>query len=374
VPLTPTLPANERDQVQPGTSGTPTPEAQLQMAAWRSRTDGYRLDVLNQHLVPIGQLHPIAPGITIDNNINRDVKRTMSGLVLPRAEVASVNYFQNRLRPVHLVAGQEYPLGVFLISDASSVRHSWGQTAELTLADQGLILSQLLDRSIGYSGGQSVRQAMVEVTEQLALPAVEIDPSEARFGGVATWSMGRDTWQRVLNDLAALAGFTSGYFDNVGTYQLRRAPTTDNMAEADHNYDHPDRVYADSIVESNATLESPNRYVVISTSGNLPTAVVGTWDVPASAPHSYENRGFRVLAVTERQGLSLVQANDTARVLGQQGADTYQWASFAAAPDPRHDTFQTVVWQGAVWREQAWSVGMSAGAEHRHELRRSYLP
>jgi hypothetical protein len=133
-------------------------------------------------------------------------------------------------------------------------------------------------------------------------------------------------------------------------------------------------VYADSIVQSNATLESPNRYVVISTSGNLPTPVVGVWDVPATAPHSYENRGFRVLAVAERQGLSLVQANDTARVLGQQGADTYQWASFAAASDPRHDTFNTVVWQGAVWREQAWSLALQAGTEHRHELRRSYQP
>ncbi len=65
-------------------------------------------------------------------------------------------------------------------------------------------------------------------------------------------------------------------------------------------------------------------------------------------------------------------ATEAARVIGLQDADTYQWASFAAAPDPRHDTFNVVRWQGALWREQAWSLPLVAGAEHRHELRRSY--
>jgi hypothetical protein len=338
-----------------------------------SRTSGWRLDVLDVHLVRIGELHPVEPGLTVENNINRDVKRTLSGLVIPRTEAVSLNYFANRLRPVWLEGGAEYPLGVFLISDASTVRHTWGTTAELSLVDQGLILTMLLDRSISFPIGTPVRSAMLSVLGMLNLPAYEVDTTDAALGGAATWAMGRETWVRVLNDLAAVAGFNSGYFDNVGTYRLRRAPAAHDDTLPDFDYDSPPRVYADSIVESEATIESPNRYVVIGTSGNQTTPVVGVWDVPADAPHSYEKRGYRVVSMAERQGLSLADATEAARTKGLQDADTYQWASFAAAPDPRHDTYNVIRWQGALWREQGWNLPLEVGAEHRHELRRSYI-
>jgi hypothetical protein len=337
-----------------------------------SHAAGFRVDVLDRQLTVVGELRPVAPGLAIENNINRDVKRTMSGFVIPKAEAVSLNYFAHRARPVWIAGdGTEWPLGVFLISDASTVRHTWGTTAELSLVDQGLILSQLLDRSVSFPAGASVREALLAVLGMLALPAIDVDRTEARLGASVTWAMGRETWHRPLNDLAALAGFSSGYFDNAGTYRLRRAPAARDDALPDFDYDSPARVAADSVVESEATLESPNRYVVLSTSGN-DAPIVGTWDVPADAPHSYEQRGYRVVHLTERQGLSLGAATEAARVIGLQDADTYQWASFAAAPDPRHDTFNVVRWQGALWREQAWSLPLVAGAEHRHELRRSY--
>jgi hypothetical protein len=231
----------------------------------------------------------------------------------------------------------------------------------------------LLDRSISFPIGTPVRSAMLSVLGMLNLPAYEVDTTDAALGGAATWAMGRETWVRVLNDLAAVAGFNSGYFDNAGTYRLRRAPAAHDDTLPDFDYDSPPRVYADSIVESEATIESPNRYVVIGTSGNQTTPVVGVWDVPADAPHSYEKRGYRVVSMAERQGLSLADATEAARTKGLQDADTYQWASFAAAPDPRHDTYNVIRWQGALWREQGWNLPLQAGAEHRHELRRSYI-
>jgi hypothetical protein len=344
----------------------------LTMSRGPSRTTGFRIDVLDRNLVTVGELHPIEPGISVENNISRDVKRTLSGFVIPRPEAVSLNYFANRARPVWLASdGSEWPLGVFLIADASTVRHSWGTTAELSLVDQGLILSQFLDRSVSFGAGTPVRSAMLAVLGMIGLEHFEVDASEARIGAPLTWALGNDTWIRVLNDLAALAGFNSGFFDNAGTYRLKRAPSVTDDALPDFDYDDPPRVQLDSVVESDATIESPNRYIVISTSGQA-APVVGVWDVPADAPHSFENRGFRVVSVIERQGLSLAAVTEAARVRGLQDADTYQWASFAASGDPRHDTFNTVRWQGALWREQAWSLDLDPGGEHRHELRRSY--
>lgn len=353
------------------TVAPPTTEALLTMRR-PSRVEGFRLDVLDRDLARIGTLGAAAPGVTVENNINRQVKRTVSGLVVPRAESVSLDYFAHRVRPVWLASdGTEWPLGVFLISDASTVRHSWGTSAELQLVDQGLILSQALDRSVSFGAGTTVRSAMAAVLDMAGIDTYVIDSTEARLGGPTTWTLGRDTWVRVLNDLADLAGFNSGFFDNVGTYRLRRAPVAGDDALPDFDYDNPPRVHADSIVESDATIESPNRYIVISTSGNA-APIAGTWDVPADAPHSYEARGYRVVSLTERQGLSLGQATEAARVRGLQDADTYQWASFAAAPDPRHDTYNVVQWQGVLWREQSWDLPLQAGAEHRHELRRTY--
>jgi hypothetical protein len=357
-----------------GTTEAQAANARLTMAAGPSRTHSWRIDVLDAHLLRVGELHPVEPGIVVENNINRDVKRTCSGLVLPKAEAVSLNYFANRLRPVWIEpVGTEYPMGVFVISDASTIRHSWGTSAELSLVDQGLILSMALDRSISFPTGTPVRSAMLAVLGMLALPAYDVDTTDAQLGGTSTWAMGRDTWVRVLNDLAAVAGFNSGFFDNGGTYRLRRAPAAHDDTLPDFDYDSPPRVHADSVVESEATIESPNRYMVISTSGNQTTPVVGVWDVPADAPHSYEKRGYRVISMAERQGLSLADATEAARAKGLQDSDTYQWASFAAAADPRHDTYNVVRWAGALWREQGWSLPLVTGGEHRHELRRSYV-
>lgn len=354
------------------TAVVPSSAQLLTMAHGPSRTVGFRLDVLDRHFAKIGELHPVAPGIQVENNINRDVKRTLSGLTIPRLEAVGIDYFANRLRPMWLAGdGSEWPLGVFLISDASTVRHSWGTSAELSLVDQGLILSQAIDRSVSFGPGTLVRTALVQTLEMVGLERFEVDSTDARLGAATTWAMGNDSWIRVLNDLADLAGFNSGFFDNDGIYRLRRAPAAGVEAFPDFDYDHPARVHADSVVESNATIETPNRYIVVSTSGN-DAPIAGVWDVPADAPHSYEARGYRVINLTERQGLSLDQATEAARVRGLQDADTYQWASFSAAPDPRHDTFNVIRWSGVLWREQSWSLDLQAGGEHRHELRRTY--
>jgi hypothetical protein len=348
-----------------------TPDQVLRTSAWPMRMVGFRLDVLDPELNVVGEAHPLRPGISVEQNINRDVKRTMSGVSVIRSE-GLFDLFHHRLRPMWVLSdGTAFPLGVFVVSDASYLRHSWGRTAEFSLADQGLMLTQLIDRSVGFPAGYPVRSALLAVIEMLGLPSYVVADTGAKLGSPVAWAMGRDTWTRVLNDLADLAGFVSGYFDNAGTFNLRHTPAIGEDSRPDFDYDSPARVYDDSIVESDATLDSPNRYIVLSTSGNL-APVVGTWDVPATAPHSYENRGYRVVHLTERQGLSLAQAADTARAVGMQDADTYAWASFSAPPDPRHDTFNLVRWNGSIWREQSWTLDLEVGAEHRHELRRSY--
>ena len=42
-------------------------------------------------------------------------------------------------------------------------------------------------------------------------------------------------------------------------------------------------------------------------------------------------------------------------------------------PDPRHDGYDVIRWQGFNWLELGWSLPMIEGSSMSHTLRKSYL-
>ena len=46
--------------------------------------------------------------------------------------------------------------------------------------------------------------------------------------------------------------------------------------------------------------------------------------------------------------------------------------TLSTAPDPRHDGYDVIRWDGANWMELAWSMEMVDGGEMTHLLRKSY--
>lgn len=340
-----------------------------------TRSDTFRVDLLNTALSLIGTIRvDQATPPTIANNINAAIKRTMT-MAPVVGEIDTLDLFAVRIRPVLILPdGSEHNLGVFLFADRSNQVHSFGSQPTVTLVDQGLIVDQPLPHAFGVTAGGSVKTAI----ESLLATAGIFDfvvGVDATVTSPMGWPPGTSR-QKAINELARLAGGYSMYFDNNGTARVIESPDIDSPTLT---YSPTSaRIAAGSVVESDDSLDAPNRFIVIGSTGDangLPA--VGSYDVPTSAPHSVAHRGFVVARVMTVDGIaSSAAAVIRARSWARHSSANYRWLSFASPIDPRHDTFDVVsVDYGAgasTWRQQGWAMTLRSGELMTHDLRQSW--
>ena len=278
------------------------------------RAASFRFDLLdkqNSYIRPLTVDMSRPP--TITNNINRTVKRTMSGFHLPPYETDQVNTLTQRVRPWMVMQdGSEYPLGIFLFADATrelvlsgSVQLTSG-TGEAwwtdgTMADQLATINQG-SRGINFYGpGHLIYDALVQQLNAANVQTYRIDATDAVIGDWVVWKPNTNRLQ-VINELASMAGMYSLYFDNAGEGVVRQVPTLDAV-EPTFVYQAGGNVLMNGISESDDQLDAYNTYVVVN-SGFTERPIWGEWQVPPEAPHSYANRGFWVVKEINQQGVT----------------------------------------------------------------------
>lgn len=313
----------------------------------------------------------------IGNDIGRTIHRTMNNLVLPPSTQAEINPLVHRIMPQMVLSnGSFFPLGVFLFADLSGKVHSRGDFGHGTMGDQGIILDQPSDASIGFQPGTLLADAIGAVFTRAGLTIWSIDPDiTGVIGAPVAWPAGTH-WSVAAGDLCDLAGAYHPYFDNRGIITVR--PVDDlPTATPDLEYwtDRRSRIYDDSTTISSDVLDAPNRYIVIDGAASQ-SPIVAKYDIPDNAPHSRKNRGFYVPKVIRADGLeSVAAAQAQARAAyASTGGAAFEHVQFSTPPDPRHDTFDVIAYNGVNYLEQSWSMPLSDGGDMTHHLRRSYIP
>lgn len=356
----------------------PTDEELLDLV-YGTRGATFRYDLLDAANRPVGSLEvDTTEGVpTITNNINRTIKRTMAGLVLPPAQRADINPFVHRVKPwMVLTNGSEFPLGIFLFADLGGEVFSFGDFGHGEMVDQGLILDQPSPTGAGYAAGTTVADAIEAEFTKAGLTTWSIDPTiSAVIGAAVAWPAGTNR-SVICAELCALGGAYSPYFDNDGTITVRRVHDIATATpELVYYTDLRSRVFSNSITVSNDALDAPNQYVVIDGSA-AESPIVGVYNIPAEAPHSFQERGFYVTQVIRADGLeSVAAANARAKdAYGTGGGAAFEHVTFSSPPDPRHDTFQVVAYNDVNYSEQDWTMPLREGADMVHHLRRAYLP
>lgn len=356
---------------------------------------GYRFDLLDRSLNLIGELHPSkAVAARVENNINNTIKRTLSSLRLDPSEANAINPLTDRLRPMMVTADGSFPLGVFVWSDAPRERWTYGRPMVGSLVDQAINLDQDTDMPWSFRAGTSIETALRYLLASAEVPAVAIDDSDATVGTKSiAWDVGTKLLQ-IINEVCALGSYYSLYFDNAGVATVKEATpleagdirTLQQVLDAQGlpgtsrvtlRYGIPEGplsfvqgIVQGSIGESDDLLDAPNRYLVID-NGVTESPIYGHWDVPDSAPHSFKNRGVRIVRRVDMQGVGdRRKAGLIARLRGMADRSTFQWATFAADPNPLHDTFDVVEYFGERWHEQSWTLELTATGSHTHEIRR----
>lgn len=346
------------------------------------RSSCFRWDVLNSQNVVTGEVHPsIEQAPTITNDVTRAIKRDMSSFVLAPSEQADINPFSDRIRPVMVLQnGDEYPMGLFLFVDGSRSPHTYGKVFTGHLMDQCFVVDQAIETSLGLQTGASIRDAIGLVLAPIAgIGRVFIDGITDVIAQPLVWPAGTSRL-KIVNDLCAKAGCYDLYFDNVGNGYVRKVPSdlttvaptvtyVDGSCGASSVYGN---IIEGSTIETDNLLSAPNRVLVIDSAAQT-SPVTGLYDIPASSPNSFFNRGERIVRVITEQGLASTQAAvSRAKAAAAQSAADYSWWSFQGIIDPRHDTYNILSVRERLVREQKWSTLAIEGAPMSHDVRLAY--
>jgi hypothetical protein len=204
---------------------------------------------------------------------------------------------------------------------------------------------------------------------ELADVAVLGDEAGRGLAEPMSWQPGT-TWLQMLTDLCDVVGFASPWFDRDGRMHVDQAPDPAIAPPTVDGYGEGTRVVADSIVRSNDLLKAPNDFAVFESGTSA--LRVGRFQLPASAPHSFANRGFRVGLTESTQGIETQdQADKAAFNLARSRSVAYEWLAFSSTADPRHDTWDVVEAFGQTWLETSWSQELRSGGLMQHTMRQT---
>lgn len=345
----------------------------LDLPAWvGQRSATYRFVLIDGPTGIIrGEIHPVRQSVpSLEHDTGSTISRRVSGILLGAAESGLINPLRDRVK-ISMVAGDangtEYPLGQYMVADDVTQQTTGGNLRPLTLFDEMFIVDQKLPTGFA-AGGDLVDQAITRLVAGLPIGDLVIDGTI--FASNGGWSAGvsRGT---ALTDLASSGGYFKPWFNHANQLRVLHAFEPANQVP-DIDLDTPPRVKRDSIGRTNDLPTAQNRFVVVSNSTDAATApIVGTYDVPSSAPFSIAQRGFVLPEVQDAQVASAAQATAYARTLGLQST-VYERVTLTTPPDPRHDGYNVILFDGLLWLEIAWSLPLVEGGAMTHTLRRAY--
>jgi hypothetical protein len=364
----------------------------LDLAPWvGQRQCTYRFQRVNAVTgQDMGEVHPVRSGPALSHDTTRLIKRQLN-LSLGVEDTASINVLQDRILPFMVFPnGTEYPLGRYVFTQQSDQVFTSGQLSNVVLNDEGYIVDQQITTgldasslafaatpgasppSTSFAGGQVNRGSVISRVLEVLLTELDIQAEVESSPFVINQAWGAGASRGSIIETMALAGdYLSPWFDNNGIMQFIRS-FNPALRIPDFDWDAGNQVMRSSIVRQSDILNAPNRFVVISNSSSTPgQATFGQADVPPNAPHSFENRGFRVPSVIDTQLLTTQQCQAVAQNLVERQM-IFETTTLTTAPDPRHDGYNVIHWQGELWLEIGWNMTLVEGQPMTHTLRRSY--
>lgn len=363
----------------------------LDLAPWvGQRQCTYRFHRINAVTgVDMGDINPVRNTAALTHDTRRTIKRQLS-MSLGTEDTAQINPLQDRIL-LYMVFpnGREYPLGRFVFTQQSYQVFTSGELSNAVLNDEMYIVDQQITEGIdaadlaltatpgvpaitGLALGQVNRGSAISRVLAVLLQSLDIQAEVEASPFVINQAWGAGVQRGQIVEAMALAGdYFSPWFDNNGIMQFIRS-FNPALKIPDFDWDAGNQVMRSNILRQSDIFNAPNRFVVISnSSGNSGVAVFGVADVSPNAPNSFENRGFFVPSVTDLQVLSTAQAQAVANNLAQRQT-IFETTSLTTAPDPRHDSYNVIKWQGALWLELSWSMALQEGAPMTHILRKAY--
>jgi hypothetical protein len=326
----------------------------------------------------LGEVHPSREQPpTLSHDVSRTIKRTLAPLVLPPREAAAINPVRDRVRVSMLLNGVTWPLGRYMFTDTVSLTSTGGDWSTSTLVDEMFLVDQKIEVAfvpqVQISSSSAIENVEISLERLLEDLPITLEAEQTPFSSATSWPSGTNRGQ-IIDELALTGDYFAPWFNNAGVLRFIRAFDPANQVPS-FDWDANHVVLRDSIARTSDLLVAANRIVVVSNAtssvSSAGSPIVGTYNIPTSAPHSIFNRGFVIADVRTLAVDTSAQAAAIAANIGQRGT-VFERVDLSTPPDPRHDSHDVVRWEGENWLELGWSMALLEGSEMRHTLRRVY--
>lgn len=337
------------------------------------RADDFRFELIDGQGRDAGKF-PVSldatPTIRFDTS--RTVFRTLTNVEVLRSDLQQIDTEHERVRVTMLLQnGSEFPLGIFMFGQDNQAPSDFGNTLTPELFDEAFLLDQPLDMTVSVPTGGTIKGLIDRLLAPFPKLVVRVDADDIGSASPLLFLAGSSRYD-ALKQAAAMLGCFAPYLDRNDMLRFK-LPRDAGDTAVDHTYLRGDltagitgRIFDESIQLSNDSYRAPNRYLVVGDSLTAP--VVGTYDLPDSAPNSAVNRDGRVVSTSRTvQGIDASTALHLAYMDAITDQTAYGKVSFAAAADPRHDGFDTLNVLGVRYLETAWELDLVSGGDHRHE-------
>jgi hypothetical protein len=260
-------------------------------------------------------------------------------------------------------------LGRYIFTDQSMNLFTSGRLANMVLNDEMFLVDQEITTGVN-SDNRNITSVVQGILSSLP---VSFDMEPTPFSSNSSWPIGTGRGA-IFEDLATQGDYFSPWFGNDGFMHWIRSFDPADGRLPDFDFDAHNNVLRQGIVETSDLLTAPNKFIVISNAAfDASNQVVGIADIPSTAPHSFANRGFEIAQTQDLQILDAVQAQAVAQNLANRQT-VFERTTLSTPPDPRHDSYNVIRWQGDLWLELAWSMTLVEGGAMGHLLRKAYSP
>lgn len=179
------------------------------------RSEGYRVDLLTSADGYVGTLNGVE-GCSV--TLEAEVPIGSSGSITLRNENQDIDWSSARCQPWVKVNGQDWPLGVFLMSAPSAEYDGTGKGWSVELLDKATVLDgDKIIATYSLPVGSIVTDAVVSVINEAGEMRTAITPSDAVTAAPMVWPVGKSRLE-IVTDLLNSINYTPLRVDGYGYF------------------------------------------------------------------------------------------------------------------------------------------------------------
>lgn len=335
-----------------------------------------RYEVLRNNAV-FSQIYASDYSPEVQNIGSSELKMSMRGTFKKYSD--DINFLSDRLRPVMIINGKEYPLGVYVVTTETELLSGGVNLMEIE-AYSLLYLAQRkrIEERLSIAAGTNYITQIIALLNVCGINDIEADASDFVFSSVREdWDIGT-SYLEIINQLLDEINYNPAWINLNGVVRLTKyaMPTITNVQ---HTYSAGE--YSEIEGNYSRTTDRYGKYNVFRVTCENPdmeepmVAIAENNSVDSPFSTLYIGRILYNEQVDNIPSQSALQ--DYADKLRNQSMQETETIEFYTAPSPDHTAYDVVALDNGklagIYMEMEWRLPMSPDARMTHKARRIYV-